>query len=238
MTTEATESLLGTEPASDAAAAEAAAAATASTKTEPTAEEKAAADAAAAAAKTEPTAEEKAAAEAAAAAAKAKEAPAGAPETYADFTMPEGFAMDKELLGEFAPVLKDLNLTQEAAQKVVDFAPKLVEKTVQQTTAGVLTQLGLADHAKWAGEAKVDKEFGGDKFAENLGIANKALTTFATPEAIALLKQTGLANHPEIIRAFYRAGKQISEDVFVPGGKNTGAANDARKMYANSSMNP
>lgn len=170
--------------------------------------------------------------------AKEGDKPTGAPEAYEAFTMPEGFTLDEQMLGEFTPVLKDLNLPQEAAQKLIDFAPKLVEKTVAQTTAAVLAQTGLADHATWADAAKTDKEFGGDKFAENLAVAQKAMNAFATPELRAMLNKTGLGNHPEMLRTFYRAGKAISEDGFVPGGKTTTVKNPAVALYDASQMNP
>lgn len=163
--------------------------------------------------------------------------PQGAPEKYEAFKMPEGFAVDEQLLGEFEPTLKELGLTQEAAQKVIDFAPKVIEKTVQQTTAKVLDQLGIADHAKWAEQSKNDKEFGGEKLAENLGVVRRALDTFGTPELRAALNKVGLGNHPEVLRFFYRAGKTISADSYVPGGKTT-SVNPAARLYDKSNMNP
>jgi hypothetical protein len=164
--------------------------------------------------------------------------PAGAPEAYEAFKMPEGYALDEQLLGEFTPVLKELNLSQEAAQKVMDFAPKLIEKTVAETQAAVLDQVGLADHATWAASAKADKEFGGEQFAANLATAKKAIDAFGTPELRDVLRKTGLGNHPEVLRAFYRAGKAISEDSFVPGGKTTTTESTATRFYDKSKMNP
>jgi hypothetical protein len=165
------------------------------------------------------------------------EKPAGAPEAYEPFTVPEGYELDAEMLGEFTPVLKELNLPQEAAQKVIDFAPKLIEKTVAQTQAKVLEQLGLKGASTWAEAAKADKEFGGEHLAENLGIANKALTAFFSKDAISALQKVGLGNHPELIRGLVKVGKAISEDSFVPGGKTAGATQSAaQRMYPN--MNP
>ena len=155
------------------------------------------------------------------------DAPQGAPETYADFVMPEGVSLDKEMLGEFTPVLKELNLPQDAAQKVIDFAPKLVARTVAS-----IEEARQAEVAGWIDASKTDKEFGGDKFAENLAVANKAFETFGNPELRAALVKTGMGNHPELLRAFYRAGKAISEDSFVAGGK----ANAPKPFYENSNM--
>lgn len=160
--------------------------------------------------------------------------PEGAPEAYEPFTMPEGVELDTELLGEFSPVLKELNLPQAAAQKVIDFAPKLIEKT----TSTVLDAVGMADRHEWANTAKADKELGGEKFAENLSVAKKAMDAFGTPELRVVLNKTGLGNHPELLRAFYRAGKQISEDAFMPGGKTKTVSNPALGIFDKSNMNP
>ena len=52
---------------------------------------------------------------------------------------------------------------------------------------------------------------------------------FGTPELRDVLNMTGLGNHPEIIRAFYRAGKAISEDAFVSGSPRRADDMDAAK---------
>jgi hypothetical protein len=168
--------------------------------------------------------------------AKEGDKPTGAPEAYEAFTMPEGYELDAELLGEFSPVLKELDLSQEAAQKVIDFAPKLIEKTVAATQAATLESLGLK--GTWAAAVRADKEIGGDKLAENLAVANKALGNFFSKDAISALQKTGLGNHPELIRGLVRVGKAISEDSFVPGGKNTSPESPATRIYSASNMNP
>lgn len=153
----------------------------------------------------------------------------GAPEAYADFTLPEGVTLDEAMLSEFAPVLKELNLSQAAAQKVIDFAPKLISQTVESIKAQ------LADEARgWHDAARGDKEIGGAKMAETLAVANKAFAKFGTPELKAFLASRGLNAHPELIRAFYRAGKAISEDSYVAGGA---SVSRAKPFYDNSRMN-
>src|SRR5215472_12048080 len=44
----------------------------------------------------------------------------GAPATYADFTVPEGFTLDKDVAGEFGAIAKKNNVTQAGAQELVD----------------------------------------------------------------------------------------------------------------------
>jgi len=42
---------------------------------------------------------------------------------------------------------------------------------------------------------------------------------------------TGLGNHPEVIRAFYKAGKAISEDRFIPGSPKGAEMDMAKRMF-------
>ena len=162
--------------------------------------------------------------------------PAGAPEAY-EFKAPEGFELDEQMLAEYTPVFKELNLPQDAAQRLVDLAPKLIAQTATRTTAQVLEQLGLADHAKWADQVKADPEIGGDKQAETIGLANKAIAQFF-PKTAPILVKLGLGNHPDVIRELVRVGKAISEDGFVPGGKTVTTPPAASLLYDASNMNP
>lgn len=158
--------------------------------------------------------------------------PQGAPEKY-EFVAPEGKQFDAEIIGNFSEVAKELNLTQDAAQKLVEtMGPKIAERQLAQVQAV---------QNEWMQASQVDKEFGGDKLNENLAVAKKALDSFGTPELRSLLQQSGLGNNPEVIRFMYRAGKAISEDTFVgnspgAGGKSTGPQDfnaKAAALYSN-----
>jgi hypothetical protein len=134
----------------------------------------------------------------------------GAPESY-DLKVPEGAAMDTEGVTAFGQFARELNLSNEAAQKMMDkMAPAMAQRQQAAIDKAITT---------WGESAKTDKEFGGQQLDQNLAVAKKALDTFGTPELRELLVKSGLGNHPEVIRVFYRAGKAISEDNFVPGGQ-------------------
>jgi len=134
-----------------------------------------------------------------------------APDTYADFTLPEGVTVDASVLSEATPLFKELGLTQDQAQKLVDFQAKQVQASSQSQTDS-FNQL-MND---WQTQSKNDKEFGGDKFEENVGIARSAIDSFGTPELKQLLEEHGVGNHPEVIRFMIKVGKTVRED--VPGG--------------------
>jgi hypothetical protein len=171
--------------------------------------------------------------------ADAVESVLGAPETY-EFKPPEGGKFDDEVIGTFSEVVKDLDLSQGAAQKILDaIAPKVAERFQARQLEAYNTAV-----SQWVTDTKADKTLGGDKLQENLAVAEKALAAFGTPELRALLgkfdmqnnpKGTGLGNHPEIIRAFFNAGKAISEDKFVPGGRQPtkGETTHAKSLYPN-----
>lgn len=131
----------------------------------------------------------------------------GAPEEYAEFTMPEGIELDGELAGQFKTVAKELNLTQDQAQKVADLAAQMRQRDVE-------TIVNL--RAEWVDQTKADKEIGGDKLDANLATAKKAIDAYGSPQFIQLLNESGLGNHPEVVRFMAKAGRDVSEDRVVP----------------------
>ncbi len=148
----------------------------------------------------------------------------GAPEKY-EFTAGEGVELDTEALKDFEPVARELNLTNEQAQKLVDAYPKILAG-VQQRQA----EAWQAQTEEWAATVKADKEIGGDKLTANLGVAQRALDTFGTPELKEYLNGTGLGNHPELVKAFIKVGKAMSEDGMVTG-KESGQRSAAEVLY-------
>ncbi|SEB24786.1 hypothetical protein [Paraburkholderia sartisoli] len=137
--------------------------------------------------------------------------------TY-EFKLPEGVEFKGELLDELKTTAKELGLTQEQAQRVADLGAKQAQGFAAQLVA---QQKTLTD--EWAQQTTTDKEIGGDKLPDNLGVAKKALDSFGTPALKTLLNQSGLGNHPEVVRFMVKAGKAISED----GQLVTGAAAQA-----------
>jgi len=156
----------------------------------------------------------------------------GAPDEYTDFTMPDGVQIDQTLLDGFKPIAKELNLSQEQAQKLVDYYQSGIY--AQRMEQWAETQKG------WVDSAKADKEYGGQAFQENMGYASAAMDKFGTPELKQYMDEYGAGNHPEVIRFIVRVGKATSEPQHVSGG-NTSAGNNtfekrAQSLYSNSNM--
>lgn len=148
---------------------------------------------------------------------------AAVPESY-EFTMPDGVALDQTAADEFTAIAKELKLNQADAQKVADVGAKMAQRQAE-------AHLQLVE--SWVESVKTDKEIGGDKLAENLAVARKAIETFGTPELKDVLNATGFGNHPAVIKAFYKAGMAISGDRFVSGSPKGPETDMAKKMFPN-----
>lgn len=151
------------------------------------------------------------------------------PDAYADFVAPEGVTLDTELVESATPVFKELGLSQEQAQKLVDIQAAHVQAS-QQRQADAFNQT----KQDWANQSKNDKEFGGDKFNESIADAQLFINEFGSPDLKKLMDDTGLGNHPEVIRAFTRAGKLLKED--SPGARGDASSQTkdrAEQMYSN-----
>jgi hypothetical protein len=150
--------------------------------------------------------------------------PATAPEKY-EFVAPKDQVLDPAVVTEFSGLAKELNLSQEAAQKVIDKMAPLLAKTDATQYASRITKAVETASAEWVTQSKADKEFGGDKFDANLALAKLTFDTYGTPELKALLQASGLDNHPEMIRWAYRTGKQLAPDGKVVTGNTNNAGN-------------
>lgn len=156
------------------------------------------------------------------------------PEAY-DLKL-EGVELDPAMVETATPVFKELGLSNDQANKLMpvaqDFAKKIGDAHNQQILAAV-----TAERKAWLDTAKADPEIGGQNFDGNLVTAAKALDALGMGKGSsfrALLDDSGLGNHPEMIRAFVKVGKAIGEDSdFTRGGGQPAQQNVARILYPN-----
>ncbi len=150
----------------------------------------------------------------------------GAPETYEDFTVPEGMQLDKERLEKFLPIISEMGLSQKGAQQLIDLQAEVAQAAHDaQAAAWEETQTG------WTEASKADKEIGGVDFDANLAVAHTFLEKFGTPALVTALEATGLGNHPELIRLFFRGGKELENDTMSRGGASAPVSSLAERMF-------
>lgn len=141
-------------------------------------------------------------------------AAAGAPETYADFTYPEGIEKDGALETKFREWAKAKNLSQEDAQAALNLGMENIKaiNAAQETAFKTVTE-------GWLTEAKTDKDIGGEAFDANVAIGMKAIERFGNEKFEAMLDDTGVGNHPEMIRFLKGVGDQLTEGTLHPANK-------------------
>lgn len=166
--------------------------------------------------------------------AKAEEAKKvkGAPEAYEDFKIPEGMESAKDVLDELKPILKDeLNLSQEKAQKLIDFYTGKVLPHFQ--AKGI--EVWNADIEKRQNEIKNDKEIGGEKLKASTEAVNRVVNSFLKPEESEALKEYSarFGDSPVLIKLLARVGNAMKEDgiVIVGAGGQGGSKSIAERLY-------
>lgn len=163
--------------------------------------------------------------------------PAGAPEKYElklPEDAPEGMKFDAEAFAAIEPTLKALNLPNEAAQQLVDAYAKEVLPALQKRTDDALAQTAADRRKEWDDAFTADPDIGGAKKAETITFAAKAFDFYGLKKGEGLrllLDESGLGNHPDMIRFVARVGKDIGEDGFERGGPAAVPLTATEKFY-------
>jgi len=154
--------------------------------------------------------------------------PEGAPESYTDFTIPEGFDVDETRLERFQKYGKDNNLTQDAAQELIDLHAEVVTEvaTSNQDRWDVIRD-------GWKKDSLADKELHDEKGDAKAGIAlaKTAAIALGGEELIAAFDLTGVGDHPAVTKAFHKLGKAMEEDKFVFGNASSKELSAAQVLY-------
>lgn len=145
----------------------------------------------------------------------------GAPEKY-EFDLGEGMAFDQDAFDAIEPVLRDMDLSQEAASKIIGGYAEKVLPVLQQRAETQAAEAGQQLIADWAKETLADKELGGARLEESKSLAARAISRFLPDDAEgqqfrAFLNESGLGNHPQMMRILSRIGREIGEAKTDPG---------------------
>lgn len=131
------------------------------------------------------------------------------PLLYQQLVLPEDVLFDESLLADFKQLAHQMNLTEEQVQQLVDFEAKNLQR---QDHAAHEEKRSII--AKWAEQTKTAY---GANLEREISYALRAADQFGGPDFRALLEETGLGNHPVIIRTLSGIGRAISEDISTGG---------------------
>jgi len=133
------------------------------------------------------------------------------PEEYSDFTLPEGFELDTAAAEKAKGVFKELGLSQDKAQKLIELE------------ANVLMERDKAKLAEFESLKKQWREESikalGSEAEKELQKAGRAMDVLGGAELRQILKDSGLEFHPAMVKLFIEAGKALSTDNFPEGKK-------------------
>jgi hypothetical protein len=148
-----------------------------------------------------------------------------APAEYAEFKLPEGVQFDESGMSDFKSFAKEQDLTQEQAQKVLEFGAGQLKEWL---SAPYKTWNEM--QTKWQAEVKADPEIGGTKFEQSIKDASLVFTAgesnpfvSSAEEAQALrqaLNTTGAGNNPAMVKLFVKMGRLLSEPGPLSGNPN------------------
>jgi hypothetical protein len=174
--------------------------------------------------------------------------PQGAPESYQTWKVPDGYELDKGVIEEASPIFKELNLTQEQSQKLVDLYAKHSIKSAEDLHKGT-QEFWEKTRADWRSELKRDDTVGKLLDANgNFGpqsklvqTVNQALDGLQDPKLVSGFKDamefTGAGDNPHFVKVLYALAKQVTEGrEYVrgePARPNGGPRSAAAAMYPN-----
>jgi hypothetical protein len=147
------------------------------------------------------------------------------PEKY-EFKLPEGVNLDSKVMTEVEDVFKKAGLSQEQAQKLMDFNLELSKRNQDEILVNFEKQ-----KKDWIEETR--KELGSE-VDKRMSFAAKGRDYAATPELMNILKDSGLEANIHVIKFFEKIGKTISEDSFLEGKASAGI--DLSKLSAHEKM--
>lgn len=138
---------------------------------------------------------------------------AGVPEKY-EFKVPEGQKLDEAAVKEATEVFRDLGLTNEQAQKLIDLDFKRQAASAKAFKEQTET---------WVKEVKDDPDVGRDKFNATISKVQAVVKKFGDGDLVDMLDHYGIGNHLSVIKFISRIASALGEDTReeheVGGGK-------------------
>ena len=120
------------------------------------------------------------------------------------------FGVDDEgTLDDFKEFAHQTGLSQNQAENVLSLFSDIQEEEEKQRKQSI-------DDLKLSSEQDLQKEWG-KNYDGKVDMATRAFAQFSSPELRSIMNDTGLGNHPEMIKVFAKIGEMLGEDSLVVG---------------------
>lgn len=126
----------------------------------------------------------------------------GRPESAEEYNLPD--SPQEDMVKWYKEKAYDAGLSQEQTRKLMDSYMEIEQLKMKE-----YQQQQETTTAQWIEEIKADF---GPAFDKRLDIAKKAVTAYGGEELKDYLNQTGLGNHPAMVKAFSKIGRELVED--------------------------
>lgn len=160
-------------------------------------------------------------------------APAGAPEKY-ELTAPEGQEFDAASFEAVEPIFREIGLSNDQAQKLVAaYGEKIMPALAERAKSQLETQ-AAATRKEWSDSFHNDPDLGGANKDRTLSDAARAFDHYGLKKGEGLrqmLDESGLGNHPDLIRFVARVGRDLDEGGFERGDVVTQPKSPEGKLY-------
>jgi hypothetical protein len=137
--------------------------------------------------------------------------------------LPPGL-LDAPSLDEFRNLAHELGLSGRAAGRLAVFEAGRLAQAAQQAKAAQ-----SARREQWRAQLKRELPGGALKTAANQ--AAQALKRFGGQEAVRLMEETGLGDHPALVRTFLGVARAVSEDSLKDAQAASGPRSAADVLY-------
>jgi hypothetical protein len=141
-----------------------------------------------------------------------EKAPASVPEKY-ELKLPENALLDQKALEKIADIAKQQGFSNEQAQKVLEEQNAAVSEYVKAQVDAFRER-----QQSWKQTIETDKEMGGSNFKQTAEFARRVVDRYGSQELKATLNESGLGDHPELVRFVARIGKEMSDHQFFNAG--------------------
>lgn len=145
-----------------------------------------------------------------------------------DLKAPKDSLLDTAAVDAIKAFAKEKGLSAEQAQAMLERESANVASFVEQQE-----QARDQMRSSWLEQTKTDKEIGGEQFNANAELAKRVVEKFGTDEFKKALDESGLGNHPELVRILARIGKAMGNDTLVVPGSTSGTPKPsmAERLY-------
>jgi len=138
------------------------------------------------------------------------------PEKY-EVKVPEGFSNDMSLLETITPVLKEIGVTNEQAQKLADAYMPFFKAKAEEGRKAVQAEQEQSFKTFIDGEKKNTKDKFGAKWNDEMSFIAKFRDAHLSPKTVELLNASGIAENYEFLSDLAKFGRMISEDKLIDG---------------------